>query len=151
MSTLPAFERLTPHAKRALVCAQQEAEDGPDGYIDTEHILLGLFRVGEGSGYRALRHLGVDELKVRDQLERARRSRKPTPMPDTIMPTSRVRDVVLIAHLEMARAGLDRLHSGHLLAGLALEGTGTAAQMLKAQWIEANLVVVAVEREVASS
>ncbi len=133
------------------MCAQQEAEDGPDPYIGTEHILLGLFRVGEGSAYRALQNLGADELKIRAECDGVRRARKPQPWPDQLIPTTRVRDVILLADKERARTGSDHLHSAHLLAGLALEGTGMAARMLKAQWIEADQVVAAIERELAQT
>ena len=147
MPKYPAFETFSRNAKRSLVYAQQEAEDGPDYYIGTEHILLGLFRTGEGSAYRALQYLGVDELKIRHECERLRRDRKPGPYPEQIIPTTRVRDLVVRAAEEANRTQSKNVRSGHLLAGLILEGTGLAAHMLKAQGIDAEHVVAAVERE----
>jgi ATP-dependent Clp protease ATP-binding subunit ClpC len=149
VSKYPQFERLTAHAKRALVCAQQEAEDGPDAYLGTEHILLGLFRVGEGSAYRALKRLGVDELRIRAERQRIRDARRPGPMPDQVIPTTRVRNVILLADEKRSSAGMGELHSGHLLVAIVLEGGGMAAKMLEAQSVDAAAVVDAVELEIA--
>jgi hypothetical protein len=54
------FERFSDDAKQALVAAQKEAEISQRGYIGTEHILLGLLRIGSGSAYRALSKLAID-------------------------------------------------------------------------------------------
>jgi prophage maintenance system killer protein len=53
------FERFTPRARRALVEAQDEAGHLGHNYIGTEHILLGVARVADGVGAKALAQLGV--------------------------------------------------------------------------------------------
>ncbi len=53
--------RLTPRAKRVIIdLAVQEARRLGQGYIGTEHLLLGLIREGEGVAAQVLRNLGAD-------------------------------------------------------------------------------------------
>jgi ATP-dependent Clp protease ATP-binding subunit ClpC len=63
----------SPKAKRVLELALEEASDlnprlGLPNYIDTEHILLGLIREGEGQAARVLRSLDVDLERVRREI-----------------------------------------------------------------------------------
>ena len=50
----------TPRAKKALELALREALSLGHNYIGTEHVLLGLVRVGEGVGVEILERLGAD-------------------------------------------------------------------------------------------
>jgi ATP-dependent Clp protease ATP-binding subunit ClpC len=63
----------SPKAKRVLELALEEAGElnprlGLPNYIDTEHILLGLIREGEGQAARVLRALDVDLDRVRREI-----------------------------------------------------------------------------------
>ncbi|HOB92040.1 MAG: ATP-dependent Clp protease ATP-binding subunit [Bacillota bacterium] len=58
---------LTPRGKRVLDLAFQESRVRGDGYIGTEHILLGLIKEGEGVAAQVLKSMGVDaEAVVRE-------------------------------------------------------------------------------------
>jgi len=58
---------LTPRGKRVLDLAFQESRIRGDGYIGTEHILLGLIKEGEGVAAHVLKNMGVDaEAVVRE-------------------------------------------------------------------------------------
>jgi ATP-dependent Clp protease ATP-binding subunit ClpC len=59
---------LTPRAKKVLELAMVEARQLGQGYIGTEHILLGLIREGEGIAAQVLTSLGADAEKVRDEV-----------------------------------------------------------------------------------
>ena len=141
------FERLTEDSKRVLVYAQHEAEEAGDAYIGTEHVLLAMFRLGSGSAHRSLTYLGLDELRVRGEIERARH-RRPHRVLERLIPTSRVKHVIELAFEESLRTGSDTVHSGHLLSGLAKEGEGIAAHVLKGYGAGPKQVIAAVEREV---
>ena len=140
------FERFSEDAKQALVAAQKEAEISQRGYIGTEHILLGLLRIGSGSAYRALLKLAVDAETVRTSTEKALRGAERSGLEQPI-PTSRVKRVVEIAFEESRRLGSQTVESGHLLMGLAIEGQGIAALVLKDLGATASRVVWEVERE----
>jgi ATP-dependent Clp protease ATP-binding subunit ClpC len=49
----------TPHAKRCLHLASDEAVRCGHSFISTEHILLGVLREEEGTGFRLLREVGI--------------------------------------------------------------------------------------------
>src|SRR2546426_10303007 len=80
----------TPRAKKVLELALREALQLGPNYIGTEHILLGLIRVGEGVGAQLLIRLGADLNRTRDAVIRllnqtgatgGRRSGTPPPEP----------------------------------------------------------------------
>ena len=54
-----------PDAQHALQLAYAEARQMNDQHIGTEHILLGLLRLGKGPAYRLLRHHGVELTAIR--------------------------------------------------------------------------------------
>src|SRR6185503_5597399 len=53
-------------AKKVLELAQEEAQNLGHNYIDTEHILLGLIREGEGIAARVLNSFGVTLTRARE-------------------------------------------------------------------------------------
>jgi prophage maintenance system killer protein len=61
--------RFSDHAAAAVFMARQEARRLGHGSVDPEHLLLGLIRVGEGTGISALDRLGVSREALRRQLE----------------------------------------------------------------------------------
>ena len=67
---VPVKIPFTPRAKRLLELSSKEARQLGHNYIDTEHLLLGLIREGEGVAARVLKNLGVDLSKVRTQVIR---------------------------------------------------------------------------------
>lgn len=139
------FERLSQDAKRTLVYAQDEAEATGAGCIDTEHFLLAMFRLGEGSAHRALVHLGVDEVRLRGKLESVLGQGQRAGV--RVIPTTRVKRVIEIAFGESQRMGKEAVDSGHLLMGLAIEGEGIAFHVLQDYGASEARVIEAVERE----
>jgi len=141
------FERMGEDAKRTLVCAQEEADQLQSGYIGTEHLLLAMFRLGDGSAHRALLYLGVDEVRVRGTIERVLQKRNSV---NRAIPTTRVKRVIQIAFDESLRMGKETVDSGHLLIGLAIEGEGIAAHVLQDTGANQARVIDAVEREMGA-
>ncbi len=68
-SRRPVFGRasLTPRTKRVIELAVDEARRMGHQYIDTEHLLLGLVRQGDGVAIDVLRKLGVNPDEVRNE------------------------------------------------------------------------------------
>lgn len=58
----------TPRAKKSLDLALKEALQLGHNYISTEHLLLGLLREGEGEAYVILSAMGVELLKLRQDI-----------------------------------------------------------------------------------
>ncbi|HLH59559.1 MAG TPA: Clp protease N-terminal domain-containing protein [Streptosporangiaceae bacterium] len=61
--------RFSDHAAAAVFMARQEARRLGHGSVDPEHLLLGLIRVGEGTGISVLDRLEVSRETLRGQLE----------------------------------------------------------------------------------
>ena len=61
--------RFSDRAATAVFMARQEARRLGHGSVDPEHLLLGLIRVGEGTGVSALDRLDVSRDALRSQLE----------------------------------------------------------------------------------
>jgi ATP-dependent Clp protease ATP-binding subunit ClpA len=58
----------TPRAKKVTELAQRESDALGQGHIDTEHLLLGLVREGNGVAAQALVRLGADLNSVRQMV-----------------------------------------------------------------------------------
>jgi ATP-dependent Clp protease ATP-binding subunit ClpA len=58
----------TPRAKKVLELAQRESADRDDGFIETEHLLLGLIREGGGVAVQVLVRLDADPDRLRRQV-----------------------------------------------------------------------------------
>lgn len=123
------FERFTELAKKALALAQEEAEQHRSSYIGTEHLLLGLMRVENGTARSVLDRLGIDADAVRKAIE---------PVLDhgqrhvvgPIVPSSRVKRVIEIAFEEARTLDQSYVSTGALLLGLIVEGEDQAARIL---------------------
>jgi ATP-dependent Clp protease ATP-binding subunit ClpC len=59
----------TPDAQQVLSLAYNEARQMNDSHVGTEHILLGLLRLGKGPAYQLLRHHGADLRTIRRMVE----------------------------------------------------------------------------------
>jgi ATP-dependent Clp protease ATP-binding subunit ClpC len=90
----------TPKAKRALERSLREALRLEDGYIGTEHILLGVLREEEGVGYETIVDVGVEPAEVRGRVlelrgarQERRRGRRPKLGSDAQRALVRARDL----------------------------------------------------------
>ncbi len=59
----------TPDAQQVLSLAYNEARQMNDSHVGTEHILLGLLRLGKGPAYQLLRHHNADLRTIRRMVE----------------------------------------------------------------------------------
>jgi ATP-dependent Clp protease ATP-binding subunit ClpC len=121
----------TPRAKQVLALARKEAERFNHGYVGTEHLLLGLIKLGQGVAVNVLERMGLDLDRVRMEVERLVGSHPKTNIIGDTPYTPGVKTVLALAGKE-ARA-LNHSHVGteHILLGLLREGEGIAARVLK--------------------
>ena len=89
----------TPHAKKVLELALEEASNLGHNYIGTEHLLLGLIREQEGIAAQALQNIKV---RLEDVREEVLELLGPEPGEKTV---SRLADVE-IGHLEFGKQAL---------------------------------------------
>jgi hypothetical protein len=60
----------TPRAQQVLTLARKEAERFNHNYVGTEHLLLGLIKLGQGVAVNVLQKMGVDLEIVRMEVEK---------------------------------------------------------------------------------
>ena len=60
----------TPRAKEVLALAFKEAKRLNHAYVGTEHLLLGLIKLGQGVAVNVLQRMGLDLERVRMEVEK---------------------------------------------------------------------------------
>ncbi|HHW01880.1 MAG TPA: ATP-dependent Clp protease ATP-binding subunit [Thermoanaerobacterales bacterium] len=121
--------KFTERAQKVVAYAQDEARRLNHNVIGTEHLLLGLIREGEGVAARALKNMGVDIQKVRQQVEMMI-GVGPFTIQGPIGYTPRAKRVMELALDESRKLGHNYVGTEHILLGLIREGEGVAAQVL---------------------
>ena len=125
------FSRFTERAKKVIILAREEAGRLNHDYIGTEHILLGLVKVGGGVASEVLEGLGLDLEKLRFEVEKMVQSGPSTLAVGEIPFTPRAKKVLDLAVEEAQAIGHSYIGTEHLLLGLAREGEGIAAQVIE--------------------
>src|SRR5438046_4442324 len=139
MARLPGpakMNNFTPRAQQVLALARKEADRFNHNYVGTEHLLLGLIKLGQGVAVNVLQKMGLDLETVRMEVEKQVGSGPETKMVGNVPYTPRVKKVLDLAGKE-AKA-LNHSYGGteHILLGLLREGEGVAARVLKSLEID---------------
>src|SRR6202043_774098 len=121
----------TPRAQQVLALARKEAERFNHNYVGTEHLLLGLIKLGQGVAVNVLQRMGLDLERVRMEVEKHVGSHPETNMIGNIPYTPRVKKVLALAAKEAKALNHSYVGTEHILLGLLREGEGVAAQVLK--------------------
>jgi ATP-dependent Clp protease ATP-binding subunit ClpC len=77
--------QMTPNARTALRLADEEAERSASDHIGTEHLLLGLIQLEEGTAAGVLREVGLTEADVRRALGKMRQDGVLGEDPDSLL------------------------------------------------------------------
>src|SRR6201987_4303636 len=121
----------TPRAQQVLALARKEAERFNHNYVGTEHLLLGLIKLGQGVAVNVLQKMGLDLETVRMEVEKHVGSHPETKMVGNIPYTPRVKKVLALAGKEAKALNHSYVGTEHILLGLLREGEGVAARVLK--------------------
>jgi len=62
------FEKFTNRAKQVIKLAKKEAQRLNHNYLGTEHLLLGLLKLGQGIAVNVLRNLSLDYDIIRAEI-----------------------------------------------------------------------------------
>src|SRR2546428_9160123 len=65
-----AMNNFTPRAQKVLALAREEADRFHHNFVGTEHVLLGLIRLGQGTAVKVLEQMGVILETVRLEIEK---------------------------------------------------------------------------------
>src|SRR5437667_2021665 len=134
MARLPGpakMNNFTPRAQQVLALARKEADRFNHNYVGTEHLLLGLIKLGQGVAVNVLQKMGLDLETVRMEVEKQVGSGPETKMVGNVPYTPRVKKVLALAGKEAKVLNHSYVGTEHILLGLLREGEGVAARVLK--------------------
>ena len=119
--------RFTERARLALGYAEKFARDNNRRYVDTEHMLLGLFAVEGGLAARILQELQLDPAVLADTVAHDEKA-----LSGSFSGFSpRAKRALQLAVEESRRLGVGFVDTEHLLLGLAAEEEGAASHWLR--------------------
>ena len=125
------MNNFTPRAQQVLALARKEADRFNHSYVGTEHLLLGLIKLGQGVAVNVLERMGLELEAVRMEVEKEVGSGPPQKTSGNIPYTPRVKKVLALANKEAKALNHSYVGTEHLLLGLLREGEGVAARVLK--------------------
>jgi ATP-dependent Clp protease ATP-binding subunit ClpC len=130
------MNNFTPRAQQVLALARKEADRFHHNYVGTEHLLLGLIKLGQGVAVSVLQKMGLDLETVRAAVEKQVGTGQETKAQASIPYTPRVKKVLALAGKEAKALSHSYVGTEHILLGLLREGEGVAARVLKSLEID---------------
>ncbi len=138
------FDKFTNRAKQVIKLAKKEAQRLNHNYLGTEHVLLGLLKLGQGIAVNVLRNLNLDYETVRAEVERMVGFGPEIQVYGDPALTGKVKKVFEYAAEEAASLSHNYIGTEHLLLALLRQTDGVAAQVLE----NLNISLKDVRREV---
>ena len=138
------MDNYTPRSKQVLLLAQQEAVRFNHDYVGTEHLLLGLIKLGQGVAVSVMKNMGLNLEKLRMEVEKVSGSGGTTQIQGELPYTPRLKKVLALAAKEAKAMNYNYIGTEHLLLGLLSEGESAAAKILR----NLNINIDEVKKEV---
>ena len=135
-----AMHNFTPRAQQVMALAKREAKRFGHNYVGTEHLLLGLIKLGQGVAVAALQAMGLDLETVRYEVEKHSGPGQNTQVEGDPPVTPRVKRVIALAAKEARALNYNYIGTEHILLGLLREGDGVAARILRSLNVDADAV-----------
>jgi ATP-dependent Clp protease ATP-binding subunit ClpA len=123
------WQRFTERARKVVFYAQEEAQKFGQGYVSTEHLLLGICREGDTTASKILASLGCSGELIRAALETQLPREAAHPSQDMTL-TPRAKRVIDLAYEEATLIADGFIGTEHLLLGLIREEQGLAGRVL---------------------
>lgn len=123
------WQRFTERARKVVFYSQEEALNFGEGYVSTEHLLLGLCREEDSVAALVLLKMDVEIKKIRAEVERQLPRGDPRPSQDMTL-TPRAKRVIDLAYDEARKLNNNYIGTEHLLLGLIRESDGLAGRVL---------------------
>ena len=114
-----------------MALARKEADRFNHNYVGTEHLLLGLIKLGQGVAVSVLERMGLDLESVRMEVEKQVGTGPDQKVSGNIPYTPRVKKVLALANKEAKALNHSYVGTEHILLGLLREGEGVAARVLQ--------------------
>ncbi len=134
--------QFTDKAKAALLLAEKAARNMRQGYVGTEHILLGLLREQTGVAARVLLDNGVDEMQVLDMIRDLIAPEFGVAFKERDGYSPRAVKVLEDAHKQAERFGASLTGTEHILLAMIKEGENVAVRLLNTCGISTQKIYV---------
>lgn len=125
------FDKFTNRSKQVIKLAKKEAQRLNHNYLGTEHVLLGLLKLGQGVAVNVLRNLNIDFETVRAEVEKVVGYGPEIQVFGEPALTGKVKKVFEYANEEASNLNHNYVGTEHLLLGLLRQTDGVAAQVLE--------------------
>src|SRR5881296_1108009 len=126
-----AMNNFTPRAQQVLALARKEADRFNHNFVGTEHLLLGLIKLGQGVAVNVLGKMGTDLEAVRLEVKKEVVSGSDQKVIGNIPYTPRVKKVLALAAKEARALNHNYVGTEHILLGLLREEEGVAGRVLR--------------------
>jgi ATP-dependent Clp protease ATP-binding subunit ClpC len=134
------LNNFTPRAQQVLVLSKREAKRLNHDYVGTEHLLLGLIKLGQGVAVAALQSMGLELDTVRYEVEKHTAPSSGTEVAGDPPLTPKVKAVLAMAAKEAKGLNYNYIGTEHILLGLLKETEGVAAKVLRALNVDFDAV-----------
>lgn len=125
------FDKFTNRAKQVIRFAKKEAQQMSHNYLGTEHVLLGLLKLGQGIAVNVLRNFNLEYDLVKQEVERFVGFGPEIQVYGDPALTSKVKQVFIFANEEAAALNHNYVGTEHLLLALLRQTDGVAAKILE--------------------
>ena len=129
----------SPRAQQVLALARKEADRFCHNFVGTEHLLLGLLKLGQGTAVAVLLKFGVNLDSVRTEVEKQVGRGPDEKRPHLIPYTPRVKKVLSLAVKEARALKHTYVGTEHILLGLLGEPDGVAGRVLRNVGVSADV------------
>jgi ATP-dependent Clp protease ATP-binding subunit ClpC len=123
-------EMFTERARKAIEYARDEAARLKHDYIGTEHLLLGVVRLGEGLAVEILQNIGVELNELKKSIEDIVQPSGGTMQMGQLPLTARAKKTLEISGNEARALRSKDIDTEHILLALLKDEEGVAAQVL---------------------
>ena len=123
---------VTQNANKIILYAQNEAERLMSKYIEAEHLMLAIIRLGAGSAYDLLRQTDFDASEAKEHFEQAVRGTEQTY--DSIPISTQTSRILRIAEGISREYNQEAVGSVHILLAIFREQVNAAAAFMEEKW-----------------
>lgn len=123
-------EMFTERARKAIEYARDEAARLKHDYIGTEHLLLGVIRLGEGLAVEILQNIGVELNELKKSIEDIVQPSGGTMQMGQLPLTARAKKTLEVSGNEARALRSKDIDTEHILLALLKDEEGVAAQVL---------------------
>ncbi len=123
-------EMFTENARKAIEYARDEASRLRHDYIGTEHLLLGLIRLGDGRAVEIITNLGLDFNDLKTSIEEVVQPSGGTMTMGQLPLTARAKKTLEVSGQEARALRSKDIDTEHVLLALLKDEEGVASQVL---------------------